>query len=271
MVQNQYGTDKMVVNLVVLSQHPRVLQPRHRDATVYLGSNINLECTVQGYPSPRVTWVLPDHVHMTTAPLGIASQQRVAVLSNGTLRITQATYTDRGVYKCIGSSAAGADTVSVRLHVSALPPVIQQSQRENTTVSEGSNAYISCSAIGAPLPVIRWTTPDGIQLTSSQFVTGRNLLVFPNGTLFIRGLAPGHAGRYECTASNVVAASRRTVTLSVRRNLSSTKAKIVSSSPQRTDVIYGQKLQLDCSARGEPEPRIIWRTPSKKLVDAQYR
>ncbi|KAM9333917.1 matrix-remodeling-associated protein 5 [Symphorus nematophorus] len=269
-VQNQYGTDKMVVNLVVLSQHPRVLQPRHRDVTVHLGGKVDLECMVEGHPAPRVTWVLPNNVHMAAAPLGVASQQRVATLSNGTLRISQATYTDRGIYKCIGSSAAGADTVSVRLYVSALPPVIQQTQNENTTLPEGSTAYIHCSATGSPQPVIRWITPDGVQITASQFVTGRNLMVFPNGTLYIQGLGPGNAGRYECSASNTVASSRRTVILSIRRNPSTAKASITSSSPQRTDVIYGGRLLLNCVARGDPEPRIIWRTPSKKLVDAQY-
>ncbi|XP_035533651.1 immunoglobulin superfamily member 10 [Morone saxatilis] len=269
-IQNQYGTDKMVINLVVLSQHPRVLQPRHRDITTHLGGNVDLECKVEGHPTPRVTWVLPNHVHMAVVPLSVAPQQRVAILTNGTLRISQATYTDRGIYKCIGSSTAGADTVSVRLYVSALPPVIQQTQHENTTLPEGSTVYIHCTATGAPQPVIRWITPDGVQLTASQFVNGRNLIVFPNGTLYIRGLGPGNAGRYECSASNTVASSRRTVILSIRRNLSLAKASITSSSQERTDVIYGGRLLLNCVARGEPEPRIIWRTPSKKLVDAQY-
>ncbi|KAM7374993.1 hypothetical protein PAMA_014196 [Pampus argenteus] len=270
MAQNQYGTDNMVVNLVVKSQHPRVLQPRHRNITVHLGGSTDLECKVEGHPTPRVTWVLPNHVHMAAAPVGIASQQRVVILSNGTLRISQTSYTDRGIYKCIGSSAAGADTVSVHLHVSTLPPVIQQTLHENKTFTEGSTAYIHCTATGAPQPVIHWLTPDGVQLTASQFVTGRNLVVFPNGTLYIRGLGLGNAGRYECTASNVVASSRRAVTMSIRRNPSYAKASISSSSPKRTDVIYGNKLLLNCVATGQPEPRIIWRTPSKKLVDAQY-
>uniref|UniRef100_A0AAQ5Y0U0 Ig-like domain-containing protein n=1 Tax=Amphiprion ocellaris TaxID=80972 RepID=A0AAQ5Y0U0_AMPOC len=192
-------------------------------------------------------------------------------MNNGTLRIGQASYTDRGIYKCIGSSAAGADTVSVRLYVSALPPVIQQTLHENTSLPEGGTAYIHCTATGAPQPVIRWITPDGIQLTASQLVTGQNLVVFPNGTLYIRGLGPRNAGRYECSASNTVASSRRTVILSIRRNPSSAKASITSSSPQRTDVIYGSKLLLNCVATGEPEPRIIWRTPSKKLVDIEQK
>ncbi|XP_032362362.1 matrix-remodeling-associated protein 5 [Etheostoma spectabile] len=268
MVQNQHGTDKMVVNLVVFAQRPRILQPQHRDITVSLGGKVDLECNAVGHPTPRVTWTLPNHVHV--AADGFATQQNVAVFSNGTLRINPAAYADQGIYKCSGSSTAGVDTVSVRLYVSALLPVIQQMRHENTTLLEGANAYIHCSATGGAQPQIRWITPDGVQLIASQFVNGRKLGVFPNGTLYIQGLGLGNAGRYQCLASNAVASSTRTVILSIRRNPSSAKAHITSSSPQRTDVIYGGRLLLNCVAAGGPEPRIIWRTPSKKLVDAQY-
>lgn len=268
-VQNQYGTDEMAVNLVVLSQHPRVLQPRQRDVTAHLGSEVNLDCAAEGHPVPRIAWVLPNWAH--AAPLGAAPQQRVSILSNGTLRISQTTYADRGIYKCVGSSAAGSDTVTVHLSVLALPPVIQQPRDESVALSEGTAAYINCTATGAPQPLIRWITPDGVQLVASQLVTGRNPFVFANGTLHIRGLGPRNAGKYECLASNTVASSRRTVTLSVRRNPASAKASITVASPQRTDVIYGGTLLLNCVATGDPEPWIIWRTPSQKLVDAQYR
>ncbi|KAM9328466.1 matrix-remodeling-associated protein 5 [Pholidichthys leucotaenia] len=269
-VQNQYGTDKMVVNLEILSQHPLVLQPKHSDISVHVGENVQLECKAEGHPRPRVTWVLPNNAHMTAASVGLPSGQRIAILDNGTLKISQASYLDRGIYKCIGSNAAGADTVSVHLHVTALPPVIRQVQHENTTLPQGSNAYIHCSATGAPPPVIHWITPNGTQLISSQLLNVGNLIVFPNGTLYIQGVGPGNAGRYECSASNIVASSRRTVIVTTRRPPLSTKASITSSSPQRTNVIYGSKLMLNCVAAGEPEPRVIWRTPSKKLVDAQY-
>lgn len=270
-VQNQYGTDKILVTLVVQSQPPRIYQPRQRDITVQLGGKVDLECKTEGHPKPRVTWVLPNHVYMVAAPLGVAPEQRVATLSNGTLRINQAAHTDGGIYKCISSSATGADTVLVRLHISGFPPVIQQAPHESITLSEDSNAYIHCSATGSPQPTIQWITPDGTQPTASQLITGRNLIVFPNGTLHIWGVGPRNAGRYECSASNPLTSSRRTVILTIRRNPSSSKASIMSSSPQRTDVIYGERLLLNCLARGDPEPRIIWRTPLKKLVDAQYR
>ncbi|XP_028256546.1 matrix-remodeling-associated protein 5 [Parambassis ranga] len=265
-VQNQYGVEKMVVNLDVMSQHPRVLQPRHRDVTVHLGSRVELECKAEGHPVPQVTWVLPNQIHVPATSSGV----RVAVAANGSLQISQASYTDRGIYRCTGNSAAGADTVSVHLHVSALPPVIQQARHENLTVSEGGVAYMHCTTTGAPHPVVRWMTPDGVQLTAFQMVTGRNFIVYPNGTLYIHSLGPGNVGRYECSASNTVSSSKRTVILSLRRNQSFAKASITSTSPQRTDVIYGSKLLLNCVATGEPEPRIMWRTPSKKLVDAEY-
>ncbi|XP_062416879.1 matrix-remodeling-associated protein 5 [Pungitius pungitius] len=269
-VQNQYGTDNLVVTLVVLSRHPRVLQPRHKDIHVHLGDKVNLECKVEGHPPPQITWVLPNHVHIAAPPLGVAPQQHVAVFSNGTLQISQVTNADGGIYKCIGSSAAGADSVSVRLYVSVLPPVIQQAQYENTTLPEGSSAYIHCTATGAPQPVISWITPDGVHLTAPQSVIGRSLLVYPNGTLFIQRLGQRNAGRYTCSVTNAVASSTRTVILSTRTNPNYAKASITLSSPQRTDVIYGGRLLLDCVATGGPEPRIIWRTPYKKLVDAQY-
>lgn len=270
-VLNQHGTDTMVTNLVILSQPPLILQPRQRDVTVNLGWKVHLDCAVEGHPTPRVTWVLPNRIHVAPVPHGAPTQQRVSVLSNGTLYISEATFADRGIYKCIGSSTAGSDAVLVRVHVSGILAVVQQTQHENITLAEGSDAYIHCNISGALQPAIRWIIPDGTQLSTSQFSAGHKLVVFPNGTLHIRGLGVRNTGRYECLATSAVVSSRRVVMLSLKRSMSSAKARIVSSSPQRTDVIYGESLLLDCVATGEPTPRIIWRTPSKKLVDAQYR
>lgn len=270
-VLNGHGADTMLANLVILSQPPLILQPRQRDVTVNLGSKIYLDCTVEGHPTPRVTWVLPNRVQVAPVANGAPSWQHVSVFSNGALHISKATHADRGIYKCIGSSTAGSDAVLVQVHVSGILSVVQQMQHENITLPEGSDAYIHCNISGGLQAIIRWITPDGAQLTTSQFITGNKLVVFPNGTLHIRGLAMRNTGRYECLATNSLVSSRRVVMLSLKRSVSFAKARIMLSSPQKTDVIYGESLLLDCVATGEPAPRIIWRTPSKKLVDAQYR
>ncbi|RXN00615.1 Matrix-remodeling-associated protein 5 [Acipenser ruthenus] len=263
-VQNQYGVDKMIVTLIVLAQQPRMLVSRYQDVTVYLGDTANMECRAQGLPTPQISWILPDRTIMRAAT---QTGSRIMLFENGTLSVTSTNFPDRGIYKCIASNAAGADSLSVRLHVAALPPMIQQQRSENFTLTEGQTVYIHCTAKAAPVPNVRWILFDGTQVRPSQFVNG-NLFVFPNGTLYIRNLSPKDSGNYECMASNAVGASRRTVSVTVKKK--TTTAKITATSPQRTDVTYGGALRLDCSASGDPGPRIIWRVPSKKLVDTQY-
>lgn len=249
-----------------------MLQPRYREATAYLGETIEFECQSKGHPQPRITWVLPNKemVH-SSGPTHGTPEHMISVLPNGTLHMKSISQMDRGIYKCIASNAAGADTISVRLTIAALAPIIQQLNLENVTFPEGSTVYFNCSARGAPPPSINWITPDGMQLRPSQFINGRNLFVFPNGTLHLHSLSQTDAGRYECSVTNIIGNARRAIILTVRKSMKYSRAKITFSSSQKTDVVYGGRLHLDCITSGNPEPRIIWRTPSKKLVDAHYR
>uniref|UniRef100_A0A673KUF6 Matrix-remodeling-associated protein 5-like n=1 Tax=Sinocyclocheilus rhinocerous TaxID=307959 RepID=A0A673KUF6_9TELE len=262
--RNPHGIDKMMVTLVVLAHTPRMMPPRHKDITVYLGNSAFLECQAQGLPIPNISWVLPDRSVVRAVS---NSEQKVMLFTNGTLQVKNTNYPDKGVYKCIASNAAGADMLSVRLQIAASPPTIQEQLWENYTVSDGQSAFMHCTAKATPDPTIRWVTFTGVQLRPSQFING-NLFVFPNGTLFIRNPAEKDSGNYECVAVNSVGVAKRTVNLQVKK--SSTTARIMSTSTHSTDVRYGGQLSLNCSATGSPNPRIIWRTPSKKLVDAYY-
>ncbi|XP_042311933.1 matrix-remodeling-associated protein 5 [Sceloporus undulatus] len=262
--QNPHGTDKMIVLLTVLAQQPKMLGPRFRDVTVYFGEKVTMDCQANGIPNPHISWIFPDRKILQTVS---TTEGRVMLYENRTLSLKDTSFSDRGVYKCIASNAAGADSIAVRLHVAALPPIIQQEKVENISLSVGQNINIHCSAKAAPLPGIRWVLFDGTQIRTSQFVHG-NLFVFPNGTLYIRNVSPKDSGSYECIAANMVGAARRTVWLHVKKQ--STNAKITGSSPQRTDVTYGSALRLVCSASGDPWPRILWRLPSKRMVDSLH-
>uniref|UniRef100_A0A3P9MBI0 Matrix-remodelling associated 5a n=1 Tax=Oryzias latipes TaxID=8090 RepID=A0A3P9MBI0_ORYLA len=261
-VQNQHGLKEAAVNLVVQPS----LATRHRDVSVLFGGTVDLECEVEERPESPVLWVLPSQARLAAG--SEASQRRVAVHKDGTLQIQQVDLSDRGMYRCV--TEAGLSAVSVHLNVLAEPPVIQQVQYENQTLAEGSSTFIHCTATGVPQPVIHWITPDGVRFTAIQLLTRPDLLIFPNGTLYLPKLGPQSSGTYECYASNALASSWRTVTVNVKMNQVLAKATITTSSPQRTDWAYGGRLLLDCVAAGHPEPRILWRTPSKKLVDAQY-
>ncbi|KAM6290251.1 matrix-remodeling-associated protein 5 isoform 2-T2 [Porphyrio hochstetteri] len=262
--QNLHGIDKMVTVLTVVAHQPKILLSRYRDVTVYFGETIAMECQASGTPSPHISWIFPDRKILQTVT---TTESRIMLHENRTLSIKQATFSDRGVYKCVASNAAGADSIAVRLHIAALPPIIQQDRQENISLPLGSSINIHCTAKAAPSPSIRWVVFDGTQIRPSQFVNG-NLFVFPNGTLYIRNVSPKDSGTYECIAANMVGAARRTVQLHVKKHASN--AKITGSSPQRTDVTYGSILHLDCSASGDPWPRILWRLPSKRMIDSLH-
>ncbi|XP_077199427.1 matrix-remodeling-associated protein 5 [Paroedura picta] len=264
MAQNLHGVDKMIVLLTVLAQQPKILGSRFRDVTVYFGEKVTMDCQATGIPSPHISWIFPDRKILQTVS---TTEGRVMLYENRTLSLKDTNFSDRGIYKCIASNAAGADSTAVRLHIAALPPIIQQDKQQNISLNVGQNINIHCSAKAAPLPSIRWVLFDGTQIRTSQFVHG-NLFVFPNGTLYIRNVSPKDSGSYECIAANMVGAARRSVWLHVKKQ--STNARITGSSPQRTDVTYGGTLRLDCSASGDPWPRILWRLPSKRMVDSVH-
>ncbi|XP_042162894.1 matrix-remodeling-associated protein 5-like [Oncorhynchus tshawytscha] len=305
--QNSVGLDRAMVTLEVWSHPPRIQLPNHRDATVHQGGEVRLECRAQGVPVPLLSWVLPDLSVLTPDPNpnpALGTHPRVSIFPNGTLRILVAGPADRGLYRCVASNLAGAGSLSVRLHVSSLPPAIQEPREEKVTRPAGLPLYAQCSARGAPPPSIRWRTPDGTFLLPSQFLNG-NLFVLPNATLLIRKLATKDSGSYECLATNAVGRDKRTVRVEVtgdggevvsmdKITFSSinskfdlppsspvlnpplppssplSKARILSTSPSSSIVIYGESLLLYCSATGNPEPRVVWRVPGKKLVDARY-
>lgn len=391
--------DRLLTTLEVWTRPPRMQLASYRETTIHQGGELHLACQANGVPAPLLSWVLPNHAVLTSAA---NSSNRMTMYTNGTLHIPLTSAVDRGVYRCVASNSAGAASASVRVHVSSLPPVMQQPREEHLLLAPGRPLYAHCSARGAPPPTLRWRIPDGTLVRPSQFVHG-NLFVLPNGTLHIKKVGPKDSGNYECTASNGVGADKRTVRVQVQgetigerreggakiegpsssllkdrtlpdpsynsKQLESSKlsppsssdrspwllppiashpsntadspskinktdtfsptrftdvttttvsspstpsakdaaasrgivnstrgtfsspsqkdrtsavlrsspvspfskARIVSTSPSITTISYGGNLQLHCSVTGNPNPIIIWRTPSRKLVDMHFR
>lgn len=100
-----------------------------------------------------------------------------------------------------------------------------------------------------------------------QFVNSKFL--FSNGTLFIRNVASSDRGTYECIATSSTGSERRVVIITVEEQ--ETIPRIEFASQKWTEVNLGDKLLLNCSAIGEPKPKIIWRLPSKVVVDQWHR
>ncbi|XP_052431708.1 immunoglobulin superfamily member 10 [Carassius gibelio] len=263
--QNEYGSDKLVVTLSVVAYPTRILEKKMRDIKVLAGKTVHLECRTEGRPVPIVSWILPNHTEVKGS---ITEPGRVTVTTMGKLTIQEVSVLDRGHYKCIASNPAGADTAIVRLQVLAAPPAILEEKQQLVRANIGQNLFLACSTNGDPQPTTHWVLHDGTIVHPLTY-SHTKVSVFGNGTLYLRDIQIAESGKYECIATSSTGSERRVVTLSVKRT--ETAPQITKTSQQRTDVIYGGHLHLNCSAVGDPKPQIIWRLPSKALVDQSQR
>ncbi|MEE6501038.1 hypothetical protein FKM82_004042 [Ascaphus truei] len=262
---NQHGSDRLLVTLSIITYPPRIVQGRSKEITVHSGSSVSVKCQAEGRPFPTITWILANE---TIASESSVTNKQVIVQSDGTLTIKEVSIYDRGIYKCLATNPAGVDTFTVRIQVIAAPPLILEEKRQNVVVVPGETLKLPCTAKGNPQPSIHWVVFDGTKVKPLQYVNAK-LFLFSNGTLYIRNVASADSGNYECIATSSTGSERRVVNLMVEQ--SDTIPKIVKASPKATEMNFGDKLALNCSATGEPKPRIIWRLPSKAVVDQWHR
>ncbi|XP_077016894.1 immunoglobulin superfamily member 10 [Tamandua tetradactyla] len=262
---NPLGTDHLQVTLSVVSYPPRVLERRTKEITAHSGSTVELKCRAEGRPRPTISWILANQTVVSESSEG---NRQALVKSDGTLIIHNLSIYDRGFYKCVASSPAGQDSLLVKIQVIAAPPDILEQKRQVVVRTWGGSLTLPCTAKGTPQPSVRWVLSDGSEVKPLQFINSK-LFLFSNGSLHIRHLASSDRGIYECIATSSTGSERRVVMLMVLER--ETLPRIEVASQKWTEVNCGDKLLLNCSATGKPKPKIIWRLPSKAVVDQWHR
>ncbi|XP_063298594.1 immunoglobulin superfamily member 10 [Pelobates fuscus] len=262
---NKHGSDRLLVTLSVITYPPKILQAKSREITVHSGSSVNIKCQTEGRPFPTITWILANE---TIASDSSINNRKAFVDPDGTLTIKEITIYDRGMYKCLATNIAGVDTSTVRIQVIAAPPVILETKRQTVLAFAGENLKLPCTAKGNPHPTVHWVAFDGTKVKPLHYVNAK-LFLFSNGTLYIRNVASTDNGNYECIATSSTGSERRVVTLRVEQR--DTIPQIIHASQKTIELNFGDKLLLNCTATGEPTPRIMWRLPSKAVVDQWHR
>ncbi|XP_068578772.1 immunoglobulin superfamily member 10 isoform X2 [Cebidichthys violaceus] len=266
LAENDYGSDKLLVTLSVVTYPSRILEPKVRDMKSHAGNNVEMTCKAEGRPTPMISWILANQTQVRGQN---TEKGRVSVSADGTLVIEQVSVYDRGHYKCIASNPAGANTATVRLQVVAAPPGIVEEKRQQVKVGVSQNLWLPCTGQGSPQPTIHWVLHDGSTVRYNRLTSDTTISVYRNGTLHIKDVTREDSGKYECIATSSTGSERMVVTLTVERQESA--PQIMETSKRITALFFEDQLRLNCSATGDPEPRIIWRLPSKAVVDQWHR
>lgn len=266
LAENDHGSDKLLVTLSVVAYPSRILEPKVRDIKSHVGNTVEMKCKAEGRPTPMISWILANRTQVRGQN---TDKGRVSVSAEGTLVIEQVSVYDRGHYKCIASNPAGADTTTVRLQVVAAPPGIMEDKRQQVKACVSQNLWLPCTGQGSPQPTIHWVLHDGSTVQSHRPTGNTRISVYVNGTLYIKDVTPADSGKYECIATSSTGSERRVVILAVESQNSA--PQIEETSQRITELFFGDQLRLNCTATGDPKPRIIWRLPSKAVVDQWHR
>lgn len=266
LAENDHGSDKLLVTLSVVAYPSRILEPKMREIKSHAGNTVEMKCKAEGRPTPMISWILANRTQVRGHN---TEKGRVSVSAEGTLIVEHVSVYDRGHYKCIASNPAGADTALVRLQVVAAPPGIMEEKRQQLKARISQALWLPCTGQGSPQPKIHWVLNDGLRVQAGRPSSNARISVYENGTLHIEDVTLADNGKYECIATSSTGSERRVVHLTVEKQGSA--PQIVETSLHMTELSFGDQLRLNCSATGDPKPSIIWRLPSKAVVDQRHR
>ncbi|XP_071837121.1 peroxidasin homolog isoform X3 [Apostichopus japonicus] len=226
------------------------------DVSTPEGSNVYFRCAAIGEPKPEIIW-FNNGIDITEK---MTSDNRIHILRDGTLMITNAGSEDVGEYECMARNSAGevkSPAYSLSLVNQTKPSAIINTR--NVEVQKGASAIISCSVRGNPTPQITWRK-DGQNVLQDQ-----RFRILRNGSLYITRVKEGDQGLFVLEASNSRGSS------SDSTNLIVLIVPTFVREPQSVTVLEGGTVEVHCSATGYPQPDIHWRKNGATLPnDPRY-
>uniref|UniRef100_A0A6Q2ZBY9 Roundabout, axon guidance receptor, homolog 3 (Drosophila) n=1 Tax=Esox lucius TaxID=8010 RepID=A0A6Q2ZBY9_ESOLU len=123
---------------------PPIIRQGPFNQTLAPGSTAQLQCHVMGNPLPSIQWEKDGQ--------RILGNERVNLMENGTLQITNLQETDSGAYTCVASSSSGETTWSGHASLTSLPgppqkPVVTDVTRNSVTLTWQPNAHEGGAAV----------------------------------------------------------------------------------------------------------------------------
>ncbi|XP_061183727.1 roundabout homolog 1-like isoform X7 [Saccostrea echinata] len=211
--------------------------------SVSIGDKAIFSCRPpRGEPEPKVLWMKGRKF--------LTDSNRIKILENGDLIISQVTLNDADNYKCIATNTAGEkESAPARLTVLEKPS-FRKAPVDQITM-EGKAVHFPCEVVGDQPISVEWRKENG----ALKF--GR-VRVLNDNTLRIEKAEAEDAGLYVCMASNSVGTAEAVARLTVQY--------MPSFDVRPHDQVVGVRrtVTMHCSVTGIPQPTIIWSKTSNK-------
>ncbi|XP_046715624.1 protein tyrosine phosphatase receptor type Fa isoform X16 [Silurus meridionalis] len=134
-------------------------------------------CVASGNPDPEIVWFkdfLPVDIN--------GSNGRIKQLRSGALQIENSEESDQGKYECVATNSAGtrySAPANLYVRVRRVPPRFSIPPT-NHEVMPGGSINLTCVAVGAPMPYVKWMKGDTELTKEEEMPIGRNVLELNN-------------------------------------------------------------------------------------------
>ncbi|POI31768.1 hypothetical protein CIB84_004481, partial [Bambusicola thoracicus] len=243
MASNVAGTNNKTttVNVYVLP----IIQHGQQIFSTIEGIPVTLPCKASGVPKPSITWSKKGEIIFP-------SNEKFSAGSDGSLYVVSPEGEETGEYVCTATNAAGYTTRKVQLTVYVKPRVSRPGDRQGhgpieISVITGEDVTLPCEVKSLPPPIITWAKETQLL---SPFSLRHTFL--PSGSMKISETQVSDSGMYFCVATNIAGNVTQSVKLIVH------VPPKIQRGPQIMKVQAGHRVDIPCSAQGNPPPAITW-------------
>ncbi|KAL1020923.1 hypothetical protein UPYG_G00006440 [Umbra pygmaea] len=228
-------------NSLVRNRRPQMMRPDGSHSTYHTlrGQILELECIVQGLPTPTIQWVRKD---------GQLSESRTTKeLSDRLLRFTNISESDAGEYQCTADNTQGKAIHTYTVSVEAAPYWIKEPLSQ--LYAPGETVKLDCKADGIPSPAVTWSI-NGIPIKGIDPDPRRTV---QNGVLILEDVNFDDTAVYQCQAQNKYG----TILINTYIYIIELPPQILSADEKKYNVTEGKKVVLHCQTFGSPKPKGI--------------
>ncbi|KAM9797060.1 protein tyrosine phosphatase receptor type Fa isoform 1-T1 [Syngnathus typhle] len=140
-------------------------------------------CAASGNPDPEIFWLkdfLPVEIESSNGRIKQLRSGGTPI--RGALQIENSEEADQGKYECVAVNSAGtrySAPANLYVRVRRVPPrfSIPPSHHE---VMPGGSVNLTCVAVGAPMPYVKWMSGEAELTREDEMPIGRNVLELAN-------------------------------------------------------------------------------------------